>query len=286
MNTFPDLIKRVCKTEKTSSLVARAIPILVRWAVSGVTSNTYGDLNRELVGKSRFSGIGHVLGCIEEVLSALRMDSDNQIPTLNALVNNAKTGMPSGGLCLVCKEYESLSAEGKRAKIKELNDSAIKYEHWDTVLFALGLPHSVIASEQEEDEIRRVTYQGSCESHQHKSLKEFIFLHPESIGIRDVIEKEKEYVLLSGDKPDVFFRLKDHTSVAIEVKSIISPSSDILRGLYQCVKYEAVIAAEKRTHGSLGDVRSILVIEGKLSESNCQTKNMLGVKVIEGFKHK
>ena len=44
METFPNLINEVCTTEKTAKHVTTSIPILIRWAKSGITTNTYGDL--------------------------------------------------------------------------------------------------------------------------------------------------------------------------------------------------------------------------------------------------
>jgi hypothetical protein len=49
------------------------------------TTNTYGDLIKEL-GMTRFSGIGYVLGSIDDVLKALGKKINQDIPTLNALV--------------------------------------------------------------------------------------------------------------------------------------------------------------------------------------------------------
>ena len=48
MNTYPNLIAEVCGTDKTTENVSKAIPILIRWAQSGITNNHYEDLNREL----------------------------------------------------------------------------------------------------------------------------------------------------------------------------------------------------------------------------------------------
>ena len=93
-------------------------------------------------------------------------------------------------------------------------------------------------------------------------------------------------MLLSGDRLDVYFVQSDGTKIAVEVKSRVSPDDDILRGLYQCVKYKAVLDAENKTHGVFGKTRSILVIEGALSESNQQVKDSLGINVIEGFEKK
>ena len=82
---------------------------------------------------------------------------------------------------------------------------------------------------------------------------------------------------------DVYCEQQDGTRIAIEVKSRISQDDDILRGIYQCVKYKAVLDSENKVHGVPDSSRSILVLEGYLSESNHQVKDTLGIEVIEGF---
>ena len=282
MKTFPNLISDICKTEKTTSLVSRSIPILIRWAQSGVTTNTYGDLIKEL-GMVRFSGIGYTLGCIEDVIAALRKELNQKIPTLNALVHG-KDGLPSYGFSYVYTEYETYPTEVKLALVNEENSRAIKYEHWDAILEALCLKPSVVNSKKNEDTIRSGQHHGAGEGPQHKALKEYIYAHPETIGLRNIALKDTEFVLLSGDRLDVYFVQNDGTRIAVEVKSKVSPDDDILRGLYQCVKYKAVLDAENKTHGEFGKTRSMLVIEGTLAESNQQVKDSLGIYVIEEFK--
>lgn len=282
MKTYPNLIAKICKTERTSSLVSRSIPILIRWAQSGVTTNTYGDLIKEL-GMVRFSGIGHTLGCIEDVISVLRKELNEKIPTLNALVRG-KDGLPSYGFSHVYADYDSYPTEVKLALVNEENSRAIKYEHWNVILQTLCLNPPVINSKKDEDAIRSGQHPGAGEGPQHKALKEYIFAHPESIGLRNITLKDKEFVLLSGDRLDVYFVQNDGTKIAVEVKSIVSPDDDILRGLYQCVKYKAILDAENKTHGVFGSTRSLLVIEGSLSDSNRQVKDSLGIDVITHFK--
>ena len=282
METFPNLINEVCTTEKTAKHVTTSIPILIRWAKSGITTNTYGDLIKEL-GMTRFSGIGYVLGSIDDVLKALGNKIDQDIPTLNALVCG-KTGLPSYGFEYINEQYPSMSIADQKLYVDGVNKKTVDYQNWDTVLQLLGLKPSTVTSAKDEASIRNGKSHGSGEGPKHKALKEFIFAHPESIGIRNVVKSDTEYILLSGDRLDVYFEQKDGTRIAVEVKSIVSPDDDILRGLYQCVKYKAILDAENKTHGTFGNTRSLLVIEGALSESNQQVKDSLGINVIEGFK--
>ena len=285
METYPNLIAEVCKTEKTIKNVSLAIPILIRWAQSGVTTATYADLIHEM-GMTRFSGIGHVLGYIEDVLAELRKATKRTIPTLNALVRG-KTGLPSDGFSYVFSEYDSYPYNVKRALADKLNADAVAYEEWGIVLQFLNLKPSTINSTKDEV-ISGKHYGTGGESEKHKALKEYVCLHPESVGIKDVKPdgRKTEYILLSGDRLDVYFETEDGEKIAVEVKSIISPDDDILRGIYQCVKYKAVLDAESKAHAQFPLNRSLLVIEGSLSESNRQVMEALGINVIEHFKQK
>lgn len=89
-----------------------------------------------------------------------------------------------------------------------------------------------------------------------------------------------EYTLLSGDRLDVYFQLKDGTQVAVEVKSDISDDADILRGIYQCVKYDAVLKAERCVHCVKGDhcpVKVILVLEREMPIEKISVASLLNV---------
>lgn len=69
--------------------------------------------------------------------------------------------------------------------------------------------------------------------------------------------------------------------VAVEVKSAISPTPDILRGLFQCVKYRAVIEAVQATELLPQNARALLVLEGALPSELLPIKNTLRIEVIE-----
>jgi hypothetical protein len=86
--------------------------------------------------------------------------------------------------------------------------------------------------------------------------------------------------LPSGDSLDVFFtHRKEH--IGIEVKSHISDSADIARGLYQCVKYQAVLEARQAANGQPQNVRTILILGGELPLELLPLKNVLGIEVFE-----
>ena len=91
---------------------------------------------------------------------------------------------------------------------------------------------------------------------------------------------EQEKSLPSGDSVDVFFV---HASVrtAVEVKSRISPREDIVRGLFQCVKYRAVLRACVAVEDSDDSAEAVLILEGAFPEDLERLRKVLDVKMVD-----
>lgn len=281
------IIDEVCPQKKSRGLVRRAIPILIRWAKQRLTDRTYSDLIRELGYTKAFSAIGKLLGYIDDVLKELGVKIQEDIPTLNALVKSKATNLPSHGFSYIHPSYDDMTDNAKRIFVMGLNQAAIDYDSWDWILSLLGLTPSVIDTKNSEMFIRSGKFYGKGgEGENHKKMKEYVYNHPELLGLKTVKEKQMEYILLSGDRLDVFCRLKDDTCVAIEVKSSTSSDADIMRGLYQCVKYKSIMEAENKVHGIKNNVRTILVMEGSLSWENQLVRDTLGVTVVENLSYK
>lgn len=281
---YGHIINDIVPQEKSRELVRKIIPILVRWAKQGLTTRTYDDLTKEL-GYDRYSGIGRQLGYIDDVFKRLEELTKEKIPTLNALVKSKSTMLPSPGFSYVYTSYDDMTENEKKIFVMGLNKEAIEYEHWDWVLSSLGLTPSTIDTKASETAIRSGKFYGSGgEGDYHKRLKEYIYNHPETIGITNFKERKMEHILLSGDRLDVYFVLNDGSKIAVEIKPSTSPDADIMRGLYQCVKYKAIMDAEDKVHGKKSQNRAMLVIGGSLSDANVLVKNTLGIDVIEKFK--
>ena len=72
--------------------------------------------------------------------------------------------------------------------------------------------------------------------------------------------------------------------MAIEVKPSTSPESDIIRGIFQCVKYQAVIDALKRIECQNYGIEVILLVARNLSFQEITLAEELGISYIENFK--
>jgi hypothetical protein len=124
---------------------------------------------------------------------------------------------------------------------------------------------------------------GGGESEDHKALKEYVARNPKAIGLNSNTQAGiTEYPLPSGDSLDVSFNGKV-VWVAAEVKSAISAEADIVRGLFQCVKYRAVMEAVLLTEARPQNARALLVLESAFPQSLIPLRNILGVEVVESI---
>lgn len=275
-----NIINSVIHTTRSQELVRQIIPILVGWAKHGKTDKTYGDLIHAL-GYSRYSGIGDQLGNVEKVLDKLRDVTSEDIPTLNALVQ--KNGIPSAGFKFVRSFYNSLTLPEKKSLVAGLNARAVNYTKWNWVLDQLGLQPTKIFTEKELEQLG--THYGGGEGEEHKALKKYICQHPECLNYKDIVFADTEHPLPSGDSLDVYFELSDGTHVAIEVKPSIAPDQDICRGVFQCVKYNAVMDALRKIECKGYEIEVLLVTAGKFSSQNKVLAEELDVEYVEGFKY-
>ena len=122
---------------------------------------------------------------------------------------------------------------------------------------------------------------GPGEGEAHRTLKEHICGNPLSVGV-DLkgAKAETEKNLPSGDTIDVFF--ENRTSwIGVEVKSDQSGENDIRRGLYQCIKYRAVMEAVCAVRGMKKNIRILLALGGPFPQSLHREKTVLGIEVID-----
>lgn len=262
------------------------IPLLVKWAQeSWDQQHTYQDVANEVGAFHRH--IGPWLGLIWSHVIHPRFP---YAPTLNALVSLKQgkwKGLPSDGLDYVFPEYSEMeTVEERKEKVKEANIAAHKY-NWKPVLKALGLNPigSVSKKSLTKFELKnaRHGHGKGGESTFHLKLKEYVLAHPELIGIHDrILFKETEHILYSQDKVDVFFVSKDDL-YAVEVKSEISDEDDIIRGIFQSIKYKAILEAQETINKNTRAVHSILVIGKKLPPMATTIAKILDVDVIEEF---
>lgn len=256
-----------------------ALPLLVRQAEAGERI-FYSDLAEEM-GMPNPRNLNYPLGSIGRTLERLSKAWNEKVPPIQCVVVNKNTGLPGEGVgwFLDKKKDFSLLSKAKQREIVNYHLAQIfAYSRWREVLSALGLSASntnlgdiVVCAER---------FVGG-ESDDHKKLKEFVAQNPALIGLLpDIDDGKVEHPIPSGDYLDVSF-ITQKEWVAAEVKSKRSPIQDIVRGLFQCVKYRAVMEATQIVKGQPRAARSVLVLEGNLPKKLIPLRNILGVEVLE-----
>jgi hypothetical protein len=256
-----------------------ALPLLVRQAKAQKTIY-YADLAEEL-GIPNPRNLNFVLGSIGQSILQLERERGESIPPIQCLVVNQADGLPGEGVGFFIEkeEYKAMSKRQRRIVVDGQLQKVFAYAKWDSVLEAFSMQPATL------DFSRLVRKAANCgrgggESEHHKNLKEYVAAHPHFIGLATTVAHGvTEYGLPSGDELDVLFREGDEW-IGVEVKSLISGDDDLIRGLFQCVKYHAVLEALLLTKGLAPNIRTVLVTTRPLPAELLPLRNILGIEVI------
>ncbi|PUA93412.1 hypothetical protein C8C99_4626 [Acidovorax sp. 107] len=253
---------------------------------------TYSDVAKLLGrvkadGNAYAQGIGNVLGEVTNLVEAGTRDWPEELrpPHITSMVvakSGATAGLPSDGVNGYWPGFEALTPAEKRAKVRDEFDRILAYgDRWLQVLESVGLGSAASPADPDSGNGKDKRYGwGGGESEEHKQLRLDVLARPELFGLQNTRHAETEYPLLSGDRLDVFFRTEARL-VGVEVKSIRSADDDLERGIYQCVKYLAVMRAQALIHEPAGteiQVTAVLVVQKQLPADLEELATKLGVK--------
>ncbi|MAQ40680.1 MAG: hypothetical protein CMH15_06445 [Mesonia sp.] len=256
-----------------------AFPILVRQARAGKPI-FYSDLAQE-IGMSNARNLNYVLGAVGNWIKELQKKTNKKIPLLNFIVINKSEEIPGSGIEEFSEysNFQSLNKGQKRKAVDKVLTDIYLYKDWYWVLTELNLKPLETDFDQKIKE-PRPNYGAGGESQQHKDFKNYIADNPKLLGLSSKLIGITEYELPSMDLIDVVFKNKDEI-IGIEVKSYISNSADIQRGLFQCVKYKALLESEQIVNDHIPNSRVILALEKELPNNLIAVKNQLGIEVYE-----
>jgi hypothetical protein len=273
-----------------------ALPMLIehiRLQRDGVLEPlTYKDLaerlnRRDRHGKPWARGLGHVLGKVTEMLDSIDTPDLEDIPYLTTIVvssHGKNKGLPGVGISGRWHGYEALTRQEKESKVFAEYLRILSFgSRWDNVLALLRIP----PSDATKAGASSAGGWGGGESDEHKALKHFVKANPHLVGAEPDWHSEVEYALRSGDEIDVFFK-SARQWIGVEVKSCVSDKldRDYERGLYQTVKYAAVLEAQAQVDhpNAPPSIRVFLVLERTLPLRLLSTAKALGVTVLENIK--
>jgi hypothetical protein len=233
----------------------KALPVLINLAESH-TATTYTQLAKVLLGDRKYGhtlmNALHRLGDALESLNDAEPKKFGKIPPIQLLVCNQRTGRP-GNLALsflgIRKSLaDRMSEQELNSAVRVAHEVIFSYPRWRHVLKALGLKPVTLKLPDPESilpKIRHLERRSTGEGEEHERLKLFLAQNPKRIGIQWKSNGETERLLLSGDRLDISFR-DDHKWIAVEVKGKHSSLADLVRGIFQCVKYKIILVTQLR----------------------------------------
>ena len=242
--------------------------------------------NGKLNGQPMALGMGDVLARAMVHIDRAASLLEDKLPYLTTIVvdkSGPGKGLPGDGVAGRWPTYPDLSRKEKTDRVELEYMRIMSFgRHWLDVLHVLELP-----GEPTQDEAPASAVGGGRaggESPQHRALKEYIAAHPELVGAPPDTKGLCEFALRSADAIDVLFK-SAQSWVGVEVKASTSEGNqrDYERGLYQIVKYRAVLAAQARIDYPTQplQVHVVLVLEMALPDELRPIAMALGIPMLE-----
>ncbi|MGE3105280.1 MAG: hypothetical protein AB7K14_08525 [Lysobacterales bacterium] len=278
----------------TPTTARHALPIVIAAAQHG-RCITYGEIDGEIVTRKLGHHVlavkyGHPAGAIGNAMIELGERWGEDIPPLNAIIVNAKDGMPGDGVNSYLKRYfnsktgaRSYTIKQRRAIVEEIQADVFAFKHWNRVLAACNAKKtSPPPKKKPRGKIQppvKGGWSNEPESEEHKKLKEHVARNPALVGLpKSTAKGHIEYRFASADCADVVFTTAD-SLVGVEVKSRISNEPDLTRGVFQAIKYQALLRAEQKSRGEPPTATAVLVSEQPLSEKLRYLAEILRIEV-------
>ncbi len=281
-------------TDRTTRV---ALPIVLASAVDGAPI-TYGDLNLAVHTRGEPLKMAltyrYVAGKIGDVCEALARDLGYDVPPLNAIIVNEKSGLPSYGVDnylatysnMTPRQIKRLRADERDSYARTAMEKVFNFTGWDRVRRHLGITK---AQTGKPDRNRgepipppnRLKFSDGPESELHRGLKIWLAAHPDALSAFGKFDKgNTECVIASGDRLDVLFT-NAGMRLAAEVKTSEAPDDEVQRGVYQCVKYRAILRAMQLAAAEPPNAQAALVVDCQTTSTVRRLAERLSVIIVD-----
>ncbi|MDN2677667.1 hypothetical protein [Janthinobacterium sp. SUN033] len=242
--------------------------------------------NGKLNGLPMALGMGDVLARSLVHIDRAAALLEEELPYLTTIVvdkSGPGKGLPGDGVACLWPDFPGLSRKEKTDRVELEYMRIMDFgRHWLDVLHVLELPDES-TQHKAPDSVTSGGLAGG-ESPQHRALKEYIASHPELVKAPADAKRFCEFALRSADAIDVLFK-SPQSWVGVEVKASTSEGNqrDYERGLYQIVKYRAVLEAQARIDHPIQppQVHVVLALEMALPDALRPIAKALDITMLE-----
>ena len=275
----------------TKRTARSGFPILVEYARTR-REITYGEWDVQIEERGLGSHVfvaqyGYPAGTIGDACEAYAAETGVPVPPINLLVVNKKTRVPGlradNYIRRFCARFLDRDVDPKRLTLREkrgiidrAQEEIFDFPSWGEVLEACGLAETEAPrSKRKRRRPRRSGWSTGPESEAHKRLKQRLADDPALVGLKTDENGVQEHSLWSGDRLDVYFK---RAAVGVEVKTADAGFDEIHRGVFQCVKYKAVLRAQQVHDRKIPTADCLLAVGGALPEELEQIASLFGVR--------
>ena len=276
----------------TDDTARQALPLLLSLAKTG-RRWTYGELSRVIEGRvdlpaSKFTiRYNTVLTKIGTMLNLLSDEWQREVPPLTILIVSGTRDEPSKGVNDFLERYVTeervghLTTNNRKAMVDRATGAVHNFGDWDQVAdyFGVTIPEATPLDRSDAQAIilpPPIPLRGA-ESPAHLALKQYVAHHPELFAKYGKFEPGAlEFRLFSGDEVDVVFQNLEMTLV-VEVKTGDAAPGELTRGLFQCVKYRAVLRAMYELLSEPMPVQAVLATPQQPRDESKRAAERLGV---------
>ncbi|MCA3077238.1 MAG: hypothetical protein ING71_00410 [Rhodocyclaceae bacterium] len=273
------------KGNKAASRMPQLMCILMRQAQFGMPI-TYAAVGKELGCHHRaVQSIAYYIGSTLNEVGKIGGWKKTPPPPLQALIVNEKTGLPGSGFdgFMSIAYSNTKSMDKKKSILKAVYSELKNYPYWADLFDLLKIKLERKSFLPKEDLDPKKFLGSGGEGAKHLALKLFVANHPEIVGLAPNSSKGiVEYNIASGDKIDIVFN-RPGRRVAIEVKPSTSSDQDVIRGVFQALKYRTVLQAQSALGNENLDICAILVLGRQAPDRMWVVAHTLGVEVVEGI---
>jgi hypothetical protein len=205
-------------------------------------------------------------------------------PDITSIVTNRDGKTAGRGAFRSNKTILDKSKKDQIEWLKVRRKDVFRFRRWPEVLAYLGIaPMSDLSTSRARlESFSARASQASGESPEHLSLKNWVASNAKVLARTEgeIEEVKTEFIFWSLDRLDVYIRTTTEW-VGIEVKPTTAKPDEVRRGLYQVVKYSALLQAELLAQGSSCSHRCLLVLGGGLPGELRELARRLGITPIE-----
>lgn len=231
---------------------------------------------------------GKALGAAAEAIIGAAKAGNISVPPITVIVVNKASGYAGRGADQFVDRLKGGKYEEHDPRRQEILKQEQKKvwdfgeEGWTAIQVLLGQkPLKRKARNKKNTTLPPASRGGTGESDQHKALKAWVLANPtQFLEFGLFPHGESEARLQSGDCVDAMLS-NGALRLAVEVKPARSGEPEMIRGIFQCVKYRHTINAEYLVDNVRLPGNSVLVSTRPLSSQEQRIANMLDVRYIK-----